>query len=113
MAGTRAAVRTIIRYRNGVLNGKGASLLDGYMEDLATDRIYRLMIAQRMRHGGVMDESGEEIPHTAQFVHRLFDEELEKLISDSNRKDEGSDETLRDARRIAEAMVMNEEFDPI
>jgi len=23
---------------------------DGYMEDLATDRIYRLMIAQRVRH---------------------------------------------------------------
>jgi malate synthase len=48
--GTRAAIRTVIRYRNGVLNGKGASLLDGYMEDLATDRIYRLMIAQRIRH---------------------------------------------------------------
>src|SRR6267378_722201 len=39
LAGTRAAVRTVIRYRNGVLSGKGASLLDGYMEDLATDRI--------------------------------------------------------------------------
>ncbi len=50
LAGTRAAIRTVIRYRNGVLNGKGASLLDGYMEDLATDRIYRLMIAQRMAH---------------------------------------------------------------
>src|SRR3984893_16098950 len=49
LAGTRAAVRTVIRYRNGVLQGRGASLLDGYMEDLATDRIYRLMIAQRMR----------------------------------------------------------------
>src|SRR5437763_330190 len=113
LSGTRAAVKTVIRYRNGVLNGKGASLLDGYMEDLATDRIYRLMIAQRMRHGGVMDESGNEVPHTAQFVHRLFDEELERLISDSNRKDEGTDETVRDARRIAEAMVMNEELDPI
>ena len=61
LAGTRAAVRTVIRYRNGVLNGKGASLLDGYMEDLATDRIYRLMIAQRLRHNGhvpVTDEAG-------------------------------------------------------
>ena len=48
--GTRAAVRTVIRYRHGVLSGKGASLLDGYMEDLATDRIYRLMIAQRVLH---------------------------------------------------------------
>src|SRR5919108_492215 len=60
LAGTRAAIRTVIRYRNGVLNGKGASLLDGYMEDLATDRIYRLMLAQRMKHGRaaeVKDES--------------------------------------------------------
>lgn len=44
LAGTRAAGRTIVRYRNGLLNGKGASFLDGYMEDLATDRIYGLMI---------------------------------------------------------------------
>ena len=60
LAGTRAAIRTVIRYRNGVLNGKGASLLDGYMEDLATDRIYRLMIAQRMKHSNsveILDES--------------------------------------------------------
>jgi len=49
--GTRAAVRTVIRYRHGYLMGRGASLLDGYMEDLATDRIYRLMIAQRYLHG--------------------------------------------------------------
>src|SRR5438105_5098306 len=30
LQGSRDAVRTVIRYRNGVLNGKGASLLDGY-----------------------------------------------------------------------------------
>ncbi len=111
--GTRAAVKTVIRYRNGVLNGKGASLLDGYMEDLATDRIYRLMIAQRMRHGGVVDTSGRLVPHTAEFVHQLFDEELEKLLSDSKRTDAGTEETFREARRIAEAMVMKEEFDPV
>src|SRR5277367_701464 len=61
VAGTRAAVRTVIRYRNGVLSGRGASLLDGYMEDLATDRIYRLMIAQRIKHRDkvkIVDESG-------------------------------------------------------
>jgi malate synthase len=111
--GTRAAVKTVIRYRNGVLNGKGASLLDGYMEDLATDRIYRLMIAQRMRHGGLKDQSGKVVPHTAEFVHRLFDEELEKLLADSKRTDAGTEETFREARRIAEAMVMKEEFDPV
>src|SRR5205085_2061273 len=73
VAGTRAAVRTVIRYRNGVLNGRGASLLDGYMEDLATDRIYRLMIAQRMRHKetvAIVDENGESAAHTDAFISR-------------------------------------------
>ena len=80
LAGTRAAVRTVIRYRNGVLNGKGASLLDGYMEDLATDRIYRLMIAQRVRHKvKVAGDDGNPIEHSFALITRLFDEELSKL----------------------------------
>jgi len=113
LSGTRAAVKTVIRYRNGVLNGRGASLLDGYMEDLATDRIYRLMLAQRLRHGRVEDESGEFVPHTPELLHRLFDEELDHLLSDSKYADEGTLETFREARRIAEAMVLREEFNPV
>ncbi len=112
--GTRAAIRTVIRYRNGVLNGKGASLLDGYMEDLATDRIYRLMIAQRMQHSEqtpVVDESGNTVVHTPELITKLFDEELEKLIANPAR-DLGSPETFRQARRISEAMVVNREFNP-
>src|SRR5216110_1025314 len=88
LAGTRAAVRTVIRYRNGVLNGKGASLLDGYMEDLATDRIYRLMIAQRMRHSRqveVLDENGAAVTHTPELITRLFDEELDRLLRESEK----------------------------
>lgn len=111
--GTRAAVRTVIRYRDGVLNGKGASLLDGYMEDLATDRIYRLMIAQRIKHADavkITDENGEEIKHTPEFISKIFDEELEKLLQAAN--DEQS-ETLKDARRLSEEMITNREFDPI
>ena len=99
--GTRAAVRTVIRYRNGYLNGKGASLLDGYMEDLATDRIYRLMIAQRIKHGVI----------SAADVSTLFDEELAKLIESG--KDAGTPETLREARAIGEAMILEGHFDPI
>src|SRR5439155_646179 len=78
-----AAARTVIRYRNGVLNGRGASLLDGYMEDLATDRIYRLMIAQRMRHHAatrILDDSGKLIPHTPALVTSIFDEELDRIL---------------------------------
>jgi malate synthase len=115
LAGTRAAVRTVIRYRNGVLNGKGASLLDGYMEDLATDRIYRLMLAQRLRHSAsapILDEeSGEQVQHTPELLTELFDEELEKLIANPG-KDLGTPETFREARRLSEAMIRSNEFDP-
>src|SRR6476646_4540360 len=85
LAGTRAAVRTVIRYRNGVLNGRGASLLDGYMEDLATDRIYRLMIAQRTLHRErvtVMDDADLPVVHSPELVTGLFDEELTTILSE-------------------------------
>jgi malate synthase len=99
--GTRAAVRTVIRYRNGCLNGKGASLLDGYMEDLATDRIYRLMIAQRLRHG----------MHTAPEMTALFDGELAELLASG--AEEGTPQTLRTARDISEAMIRQGAHDPV
>jgi malate synthase len=116
LAGTRAAVRTIIRYRHGVLNGKGASLLDGYMEDLATDRIYRLMVAQRMQHwknSAILDDEGKPVAHTPQLITQLFDEEREKIIANPARADIGTPDTFREARRIGEAMILNGEFDPI
>ena len=90
--GTRAAIRTVIRYRKGVLDGLGASLLDGYMEDLATDRIYRLMIAQRLMHG----------MHSPADVTRWFDEELAHLGPQ-----------YRQARTLSEAMIQSGRFDPI
>lgn len=113
--GTRAAVRTVIRYRNGVLNRKGASLLDGYMEDLATDRIYRVMIAQRMKHYNVvpiLGDGGEPTPHTPEFVRRIFDEELERLLANPPKDAFGNPEQFKEARQIAEDMVRNSEFDP-
>ena len=116
LAGTRAAIRTVIRYRNGVLHGKGASLLDGYMEDLATDRIYRLMIAQRMLHADaveIVDEQGKAVRHTPEFIARLFDEELERLLGETKKDgEEGSMEKLREARRMSEEMIWRGEFDP-
>jgi len=116
LAGTQAAIRTVIRYRNGVLNGKGASLLDGYMEDLATDRIYRLMIAQRMRHADaveIVDEQGKAVRQTPDFIARLFDEELERLLGETKKDGEaGAAEKLREARRMSEEMIRRGEFDP-
>jgi malate synthase len=116
VAGTRAAIRTVIRYRNGVLNGKGASLLDGYMEDLATDRIYRLMIAQRTMHSDgveIVDETGKATRHTPEFITRLFDEELERLLGESSKEnDQAAAGRLREARRMSEEMIHRGEFDP-
>lgn len=116
LAGTRAAIRTVIRYRNGVLNGKGASLLDGYMEDLATDRIYRLMIAQRLNHSNqveIVDEGGKPVRHTPELVSRLFDEELERLLRELPAVgDPEAMATLREARRLSEEMIRRHEFNP-
>src|SRR6202165_3193065 len=116
LAGTRAAVRTVIRYRNGVLNGKGASLLDGYMEDLATDRIYRLMIAQRMKHAdrvAVLDEGGVPVRHAPELIRDLFDEELDRLLRESAKSNDAQlAATLREARGISEEMIRRGEFNP-
>ena len=115
--GTRAAVRTVIRYRHGVLSGKGASLLDGYMEDLATDRIYRLMIAQRVLHRDLVrieDQNCQAVKHTPEFITQLFDEELDRLLRElptaSSRQEA---ERFRRAREISEAMIVNGEFNPV
>lgn len=115
VAGTRAAVRTVIRYRHGVLSGRGASLLDGYMEDLATDRIYRLMIAQRGLHRDLVpvhDEQGRTVKHTPEFITRLFDEELDRLLADLPANSPEEQERFRRAREISEAMIVNGEFNP-
>jgi len=114
--GTRAAVRTVIRYRHGVLSGRGASLLDGYMEDLATDRIYRLMIAQRVLHRDLVSVSGEQgeiVKHTPEFITQLFDEELDRLLSALPKNATPQEaECFRRAREISEAMIVNGEFNP-
>jgi malate synthase len=104
LEGTRAAVRTVIRYRNGVLEGKGASLLDGYMEDLATDRIYRLMIAQRLRYPG---------PYTPSSLAQIFDEELARIIAElPSGVDAETIGRYRTAREVSEQMILTGSFDP-
>ena len=104
LEGTRAAVRTVIRYRSGVLEGKGASLLDGYMEDLATDRIYRLMIAQRLRYPG---------DYTPASLAQIFDEELGRILDELPADaDQNTKLRYRKARDLSEQMILTGQFDP-
>lgn len=94
VAGTRDAIRTMIEYRYGVLSGLGARMIRGYdrhgslignfMEDLATDRIYRLMTAQRIRHG-VATAEGPRV--TDGRVETWFSEELEKILKEHGHED--------------------------
>jgi malate synthase len=112
--GTQAAARTVIRYRNGVLNGRGASLLDGYMEDLATDRIYRLMLAQRLRHGMPTVNGGGRRPFSAGELSQVFDAELGRLLSQvGTGRDLGGETTLREARQVSEELIQHAWFDPV
>jgi malate synthase len=118
LEGTRAAARTTIRYRNGVINGRGASLLDGYMEDLATDRIYRLMITHRMRHRDrvtITDPTtGEAVPHTPEKISEIYDEELARLLTDLEAgKEAGTPESMTAARHETERMIMEGLHDPV
>lgn len=103
-AGTRDAIRTCIEYRFGVLSGLGARMIKGYdakgnlignfMEDLATDRIYRLMIAQRVKHG----------VHAASEVAAWFDEELEKILA-VNRPESATADKYRRASNWSQQMI--------
>lgn len=90
--GTKDAIRTSIRYRHGVLNGKGAVLLDGYMEDLATDRIYRVMVSQRLYNTN-MD---------LDYLDGLFSSVMAELGPEYN-----------EAAEITRTMIIKKEFNPV
>src|SRR5439155_21597892 len=77
--------------------------------------IYRLMIAQRIRHSRqaeILDDSSTAVAHTPELISRLFDEELDRLLQEQKSDDPQTAATLREARRISEEMIRREEFDP-
>jgi len=85
------------------------------MEDLATDRIYRLMIAQRVKHKvRVNGDRGKPVEHSSELVTRIFDEELAKIQKDLPAEiDRKAASTLPEARRIAEEMIVHGHHSPI
>lgn len=114
VGGSLEAVKVSIRYRYGVLKGKGASLIEGYMEDLATDRIYRLMLTQRCMHYAkqpIKDESGFPIVHDFKFLTQLFDEALTIVTAKVSDKTELG--LYEEARRQTEEMIVQGRHDPV
>jgi malate synthase len=86
------------------------------MEDLATDRIYRLMIAQRVMHRDfvrIEDEHGHAVKHTPEWITQLFDEELDRLLGELPSASADDRERYRRAREISEALIVNGEFNPV
>jgi malate synthase len=78
------------------------------MEDLATDRIYRYMIAQRTLHQvRVAGADGREVTHTPGLVSQLFDEELDRLLREAPKNGEAaSTDSYRKAREQSEGMIL-------
>ncbi len=113
IAGSRAAARVTTLYRRGVLSGRGASLIDGYMEDLATDRIYRLMLTQRLLHGATVPLAGDDgtrTPQDGRLLKRLYDEELDKLLALNPPEDHS---VLLRAREASEEMILEGWHTPV
>ncbi len=81
--GTAQSIRTAILYRAGVLAGRGATLLFGRMEDLATDRICRAECMRRLRHTEQMvNDNGDRVSLTEDTFLALMDDVLEQLLKD-------------------------------
>jgi hypothetical protein len=73
------------------------------------------MIVQRVKHrdqGSITDDEGKPVKHTPELVTRLFDEELKKLV-DALPVGDRQAETFRQARKVAESMIVNSEIDPV
>jgi len=71
----------------------------------------------RVRHRDhvvIQDENGNSVKHTPEFVTSLFDEELNRLLSDPAvlANPEEADR-FRHAREISEAMIVKGEFNPV
>jgi hypothetical protein len=61
----------------------------------------------------ILDESGAPVPHTPELISRLFDEELDRLLSEpANVNDPQAAASLREARSLSEEMIRRHEFNP-
>ncbi len=74
------------------------------------------MISQRMRHRDVIrvvNDQGEPVLHTPEFVSRLLDEELKRILHELPAgSTEEATERFTQARLLSERMILTNEFNP-
>jgi hypothetical protein len=71
------------------------------------------MIAQRVRHKIKVADHDKAVEHTSQLVTRIFDEELANIQRNPPAEiDSKAAETLPEARRIAEEMIVQGQHSP-
>lgn len=117
MDGVRVNVRVAMGYVQGWNLDIGCVAWDDRMEDLATLEISRAQLWQWLHHRVTLDDG---TPVTPDLVHRVFTEELDKILHEvraamAGRPDEAVEtqvERFRQARFDAEAIFVADEFRP-
>lgn len=104
--GVRMNVDVAIRYLTSWLRGNGAAAIYNLMEDAATAEISRSQLWQ-WQHNDVVTEEGT--PVTAETIHRIADEELERMRTEFG--DEAfADGRFEQARQLLEQVAISDEF---
>lgn len=103
--GLRSNVRVAIQYVAAWLDGQGCVPLYNLMEDAATAEISRTQVWQWRQHG-VRFDSGEVL--TDEFLVRVIDEEVEKLIPDRTH----ALRSLFDARSLFSGLCVSDKLEP-
>jgi malate synthase len=98
--GLRANINIALQYLDSWLNGNGAAAINNLMEDTATAEISRAQIWQWIHHNATLDD-GRLI--TSALYEQMRDEELEKLLAQSESR-------YREAAEILNDLILRDDF---
>lgn len=105
--GLRTNISVAIQYMEAWLRGQGAVPIFNLMEDAATAEISRSQVWQWIRHPQGQLDDGRKV--TAELVHQLTDEELEKIKAMVGEQQFASGK-YNEARELFDQLTTSEEF---
>jgi malate synthase len=106
-AGLRGDVNVGIQYISSWLRGNGAAAIDNLMEDAATAEIARSQVWQWIRHGAEAGELGRVTP---ELVHRIENEELEKIREQVGNEFFRTQGRPEESRQLFEHVALSDRF---